>query len=311
MGKLLNSGSTTFSGDLTSASSKTAPKGLELIEWTNTEGYDVNVKPMVLVEDLDSGAANFTLTYRLRVTGEGSWFAEDIISAEAKITTTTAATKALLAGPRNILVQNGQVLQIWLYSDNGSDSSATGYIYLEDVQSNVNVRAVNDETPMSEEDIADQVWDEAAADHVTSDTIGEFISLITKKPYVATAEIRRLKSTNVSLYFRIIGEDGAFKTGLTYQSSGLKMYYVREGGSETEVTPATQTVTGAHSDGGFVEVDATNVPGLYRTDWPDAAFDAPGKTVMFSVSATGVIASQKTILLATTDNDIYGNDGAF
>jgi hypothetical protein len=38
----------------------------------------------------------------------------------------------------------------------------------------------------------------------------------------------------------------------------------------TALTLATQTVGGAHSDGGFVEVDATNAPGLYRLDLSDA-----------------------------------------
>ena len=36
------------------------------------------------------------------------------------------------------------------------------------------------------------------------------------------------------------------------------------------ITLATQTVTGAFSSGGFVEVDATNMPGVYRLDLPDA-----------------------------------------
>lgn len=65
---------------------------------------------------------------------------------------------------------------------------------------------------------------------------------------------------------------GAGKTGLAYNTSGLKAYYIRPGGSATAITLATQTVTGAFSSGGFVEVDATNMPGVYRLDIPDAVF---------------------------------------
>jgi hypothetical protein len=60
-------------------------------------------------------------------------------------------------------------------------------------------------------------------------------------------------------------------TGLVYNAAGLVASYVRPLGSRVAITLATQTVTGAHADGGFVEVDATNMPGIYRLDLPDAA----------------------------------------
>jgi hypothetical protein len=61
-------------------------------------------------------------------------------------------------------------------------------------------------------------------------------------------------------------------TGLAYNSGGLVASYVRPLGSRTAITLATQTVTGAWSSGGFVEVDATSMPGVYRLDVPDAVF---------------------------------------
>ena len=63
---------------------------------------------------------------------------------------------------------------------------------------------------------------------------------------------------------------GGGKTGLAYNTAGLTCYY-RKGatGSATALTLATQTVGGAHSDGGFVEIDATNMPGMYRLDLSD------------------------------------------
>jgi len=65
---------------------------------------------------------------------------------------------------------------------------------------------------------------------------------------------------------------GAGLTGLAFNSGSLVASYVRPGAARSAITLATQTVTGAFSSGGFVEVDATNMPGLYRLDPPDAVF---------------------------------------
>ncbi len=65
---------------------------------------------------------------------------------------------------------------------------------------------------------------------------------------------------------------GGGKTGITYNAIGFTAYYLRPGGSATAITLATQTVTGAWSSGGWVEVDATNLPGIYRFDIPNAVF---------------------------------------
>lgn len=79
-------------------------------------------------------------------------------------------------------------------------------------------------------------------------------------------------STDVTLYVFIqdstVGT-GAGKTGLAFNTASLVAYYVRPLGSATALSLATQTVTGAHSDGGFVEIDATNMPGVYRLDLSD------------------------------------------
>lgn len=63
---------------------------------------------------------------------------------------------------------------------------------------------------------------------------------------------------------------GAGLTGLAYNSAGLTCYYVRPLAAAAALTLATQTVTGAHSDGGFVEVSSANMPGWYRLDLSDA-----------------------------------------
>ena len=79
--------------------------------------------------------------------------------------------------------------------------------------------------------------------------------------------------TDVTVYVWIPDSSsttGAGRTGLAFDTASLVCYYVRPLGSATQLTLATQTVTGAHSDGGFVEVSSANMPGLYRLDLSDA-----------------------------------------
>lgn len=82
-------------------------------------------------------------------------------------------------------------------------------------------------------------------------------------------------ATDVTVDVMLIQNAGASSpgnplTGLVYNSASLTCYY-REGatGTSTQLALATQTVGGAHSDGGFVEIDATNMPGMYRLDLSD------------------------------------------
>lgn len=90
-------------------------------------------------------------------------------------------------------------------------------------------------------------------------------------------------STSQPVYVKIFDStlnSGAGLTGLTFNTSGLSAYYVRVGGSATAITLVTQTVTGAYSSGGFVEVSSTNMPGLYRLDIPDAALATGARSVV-------------------------------
>lgn len=66
--------------------------------------------------------------------------------------------------------------------------------------------------------------------------------------------------------------DGSGLTGLTSGSSGLTWYYWREdagnaGGTSVSVTSATR---GSFTSGGFIEIDATNLPGYYEIGVPNA-----------------------------------------
>jgi len=95
---------------------------------------------------------------------------------------------------------------------------------------------------------------------------------------------------------------GAGKTGLVYNSSGLVCYYCRPGSAAAQLALVTQTVTGAHADGGFVEVSSAYMPGLYRLDLSDAVC-APGvnSVVVMLQGATGIAPLPLEIQLTTVD----------
>jgi len=87
-------------------------------------------------------------------------------------------------------------------------------------------------------------------------------------------------STNVSVYFYIMqdagsGAPGEPVTGLLFSDieTGGSASYLRTGMARTDFTLVTlASADAAHTDGGFILIDDTNMPGLYRCDVPDAAF---------------------------------------
>ena len=76
---------------------------------------------------------------------------------------------------------------------------------------------------------------------------------------------------------------GLPKVDLSYNSSGIDLKYWKVGANAVvDITEATQTVNGAHSDGGFVAIGN----GYYRLDLPDAATADGTGTLVFG-TATG------------------------
>ena len=103
---------------------------------------------------------------------------------------------------------------------------------------------------------------------------------------------------------------GAGLTGLAFNSSGLKCYY-RKGatGSATQLTLATQTVGGSHTDGGFVEIDSTNAPGLYRLDLSDTMVAAEGFVSVYLHGATNLLQTALRINCQTLAADVVKVSG--
>lgn len=82
---------------------------------------------------------------------------------------------------------------------------------------------------------------------------------------------------------------GGGLTGLVFNSAGLTAYYVTERGTPTAITLATlASATAAYSSGGFIAVDGTNMPGLYRFDVPNAVFASADKAVVLLKGATNM-----------------------
>jgi hypothetical protein len=89
-------------------------------------------------------------------------------------------------------------------------------------------------------------------------------------------------------------------TGLTFATSGLAAYYVRNQSAPVAITLVTQTPTGAWSSGGFAEIDSSLVPGVYRLDVPNAAFTAGASDVTIVVrGASGTNGAVLTVTLSS------------
>lgn len=88
-------------------------------------------------------------------------------------------------------------------------------------------------------------------------------------------------------------------TGLTFSTSGLSAYYIRNRSAPVAITLVTQTATGAWTSGGFAEISSSLTPGVYRLDVPDAAFAAGASDVTIVVrGASGTNGAVITVTLS-------------
>lgn len=107
-------------------------------------------------------------------------------------------------------------------------------------------------------------------------------------------------ATNVSLYVYFVDDDGGTApgeptTGKLFSDieTGGSASYARQGAARVDFELFTlASASAAHTDGGFILVDDTNMPGLYRVDVPDAAF------------LTGVDFFILQIVMASANNSI-------
>lgn len=112
-------------------------------------------------------------------------------------------------------------------------------------------------------------------------------------------DIVRKGATDRSVTIRIIDSgDGTPETGVVYNTSGIDLWYRREGAAKTSITEATlSALTDAHSDGGFLHIG----DGEYRLDLPDAAFASGANHVDVGGTVTGMIVIGGRIRLVNYD----------
>jgi hypothetical protein len=97
---------------------------------------------------------------------------------------------------------------------------------------------------------------------------------------------------------------GAKLAGLVYNTASLTAYYNREGaaGAATAITLATAT-KGTWVTGGFIAIDATNIPGAYELHLPNAALATGAKSLYVSLKgATNLVPLDILIELTATSN---------
>ena len=91
--------------------------------------------------------------------------------------------------------------------------------------------------------------------------------------------------TDVSTYFVMrLDSDGALASSLT--PTDFDLQYTRSGATASTKVDATAlgSVGAAHSDNTVIECDSASSKGLYRIDWPDAAFATGVREVILAVT---------------------------
>ncbi len=94
-------------------------------------------------------------------------------------------------------------------------------------------------------------------------------------------------TTDVSVVIRIVDStDGTPETAVEHNTSGIDLFYRREGAAVTSITEAAlAALTTAHTDGGIEHIGA----GYYRLDLPDAACATGASGVMVGGTITGMV----------------------
>jgi len=111
-------------------------------------------------------------------------------------------------------------------------------------------------------------------------------------------------SKRIKVRFRDTSDTAKNKglTGLVFNSASLTCYYHRDGDTTpTAVTLVTATV-GTFTSGGFKEVDATTLPGVYEFGIPNAALANAGHVVIVFKGATNMEEYPFEIEVTAVDN---------
>lgn len=96
---------------------------------------------------------------------------------------------------------------------------------------------------------------------------------------------------------------GLPKTGVVY--TDVTGSYVRTRSARVAITIATlASASASFSSGGFILIDDTNQPGVYRVDVPDAAFATGAQSVVVTIKATGCRTVSRLFNLVDVNNQV-------
>lgn len=111
-------------------------------------------------------------------------------------------------------------------------------------------------------------------------------------------------TTSYSLFFELVDSTtGLPKTGIVY--TDVTGSYVRTRSVRVPISMATLTgPADGFSAGGFILIDDTNQPGIYRLDVPAGAFATGAFEVVISVKATGCRTVSRQINLVNINNQV-------
>ena len=106
-------------------------------------------------------------------------------------------------------------------------------------------------------------------------------------------------STSKAVYLRIIDStDGTPETGVVFNTSGIALWYRREGAVKVAITAVTlAALTTAWASGGFLHIG----DGVYRLDVPDAAWATGANDVVVGGTVTGMIVKEFVVQLVDID----------
>jgi hypothetical protein len=105
-------------------------------------------------------------------------------------------------------------------------------------------------------------------------------------------------ATSVSMNFELRrSADSIEQTGKV--AADITLSYWRQGGLRVaQASSNLAAVNSVFAAGGVKEVDNTNMPGVYRVDWPDACFAAGVDWVNLSVVVAGCFAYNERITIS-------------
>ena len=111
-------------------------------------------------------------------------------------------------------------------------------------------------------------------------------------------------ATSNSVFIELVDSTtGLPKTGIVH--TDVTGSYVRTRSARVAITMATlASASAAYSSGGFILIDDTNQPGVYRIDVPDAAFVTGAVAVVVTVKATGCRTVSRLFSLVEINNQV-------